>query len=102
MRRGWHRGDGGGGRQAATDAVAVFHTGTRSVSDRHGDAVDLLRSLGLPDPAFRTRVARFGRLLSLKTRAEYADAIVTPREAGEAVRTAARIVTWAREHLPAA
>lgn len=87
---------------AAGDAVTVFHVGRRSASDRHEDAVDLLRSLDLPEAGFRTRVAQFGRLLSLKAKVEYADAEVTRREAADAVRTAERLVGWAREHLPKA
>lgn len=85
---------------AAMDAVLVHHAGKRSASGRHEDALDLLDSLGLPDAEFRSRVRQFGRLLSLKTRAEYADAILTSTEATDAVRTADRIVAWARDHLP--
>ena len=85
---------------AAMDSVSVFHAGRRSTSDRHEDAVDLLSSLELPDADVRPRVRQFGRLLGLKTKAEYAEASVTVRDAEDAVRTAERIVVWARAHLP--
>jgi HEPN domain-containing protein len=85
---------------AAMDAVSVFHAGMRSASERHEEAVDLLTSLGLPDADFRTRTRQFGRLLRLKTKAEYADTWITAREAGDAVRTAERLLAWVRSHLP--
>ncbi len=85
---------------AAMDAVTVFHVGKRSASERHEDAVDLLGTLGLADPTFAKRLTQFGRLLGLKTKAEYADAVVTRREAEDAVQSAERIVAWAPGHLP--
>ena len=36
----------------------------------------------------------------MKNRAEYADTRIKRGEAEDAVRTAERIVTWARGHLP--
>jgi len=82
------------------DAVTVFHVGKRSASERHEDAIDLVRTLGLTDPTFAKRLTQFGRLLGLKTKAEYADAVVTRHEAEGAVQSAERIVAWARGHLP--
>ena len=85
---------------AAMDAVTVFHAGKRSASDRHEEAVDLVKSLGLADPELSKRLVQLGRLLGMKNRAEYADTRIKRGEAEDAVRTAERIVTWARGHLP--
>lgn len=85
---------------AAMDAVTVFHAGKRSASDRHDDAVHLVRSLGLPDATLSKTLVQLGRLLGMKIRAEYANARIKRAEAEDAVRTAERIVTWARGHLP--
>jgi len=85
---------------AAMDAVTVFHAGKRSASDRHEETVDLVRSLGLADAELSKRLIQLGRLLGMKTRAEYANARIKRREAEDAVRTADRIVTWTRGHLP--
>lgn len=85
---------------AAMDAITVFHAGKRSASDRHEEVLVLVRSLRLPDHDLSKRLVQLGRLLGMKTRAEYADARIKRGEAEDAVRTAERIVTWARGHLP--
>lgn len=59
---------------AAMDAITVFHAGKRSASDRHEEVLVLVRSLRLPDHDLSKRLVQLGRLLGMKTRAEYADA----------------------------
>jgi len=85
---------------AAVDAVTVFHAGKRSAPQRHEDAVHLLQTLGLPRSEVEPRARQLMRILGLKTKAEYTDELVTAREAEDAVRTAERIVAWARTQLP--
>jgi len=85
---------------AAVDAVTVFHAGRRSAPQRHEDAVHLLGTLGLPRSEIEPRARQLMRILGLKTKAEYTDDLVTAREAEDAVRTAERIVAWARDQLP--
>lgn len=85
---------------AAVDSVTVFHAGKRSAPQRHEDAVHLLGTLGLPESDVEPRARQLRRLLGLKTKAEYTDETVSGLEAREAVRTAERMVAWARAHLP--
>ena len=85
---------------AAADAVTVYHAGRRSAPQRHEDAVHLLGTLGLPRAEVEPRERQLMRILGLKTKAEYTDNPVTAREAEEAVRTAERLVAWARTQLP--
>lgn len=85
---------------AAVDAITVFHAGKRSAPQRHEDAVQLLGTLGFPESEVEPRARQLRRLLGLKTKAEYMDDLVTAREAEDAVRTAERIVAWARTRLP--
>jgi len=85
---------------AAVDAVTVFHAGKRSAPQRHEDAVHLLGTLGLPESDIEPRARQLRRLLGLKTKAEYTDGLVSGNEAEDSIRTAERIVAWARAHLP--
>ncbi len=85
---------------AAGDAVTVFHAGKRSAPQRHEDAVHPLGTLGLPRSEVEPRARQLMRILGLETKAEYTDDLVTAREAEDAVRTAERIVAWARTQLP--
>lgn len=82
----------------AADAVSGMRLGQRAAGQDHDDALVLLRTAG-PDG---TAVAKeLGRLLPMKTRAEYEPDDIPKSDAAKAVEHARRIVEVARRLLGA-
>lgn len=75
------------------DAVTGVRLGVRAAGQDHDEAIGLLRTAG-PDGAAVAR--ELGRLLSMKTRAEYEPDDVPKSDAARAVERARRIVEIAR------
>lgn len=77
----------------AADAVTGVRLGVRAAGQDHEEVIVLLRTAG-PDG---TAVAKdLGRLLPMKTRAEYEPDDIPPSDAARAVERARRIVQVAR------
>ena len=81
---------------AAVDAASILRAGVRSASQRHEDAVHILGMLRLPESELEPRARQLRRLLGLKTKAEYADGLVTAREAEDSVQDAELLVAWVK------
>lgn len=82
---------------SAADAVCGARLGRRAAGQSHDEALVLLRQAG-PDGA---AVARdLGRLLPLKTRAEYEPRAIARGDAAKAVERAKKCATVARAMAP--
>lgn len=70
------------------DAICLTLTGRTGKSDNHSHAVDELKRVG---PAGAELATTLGRLLTLKTRSQYASRSVSAADAGKAVDWATRM-----------
>ncbi|MGH8984414.1 MAG: hypothetical protein ACRDY6_11145 [Acidimicrobiia bacterium] len=74
---------------AASDAVCCARAGRRSAGDSHDEATKLLRA-ALPKE--RHRLVHLGRLLAVKTPAQYGGRPISARKAMTAIEQAAELV----------
>lgn len=77
----------------AADAVTGVRSGVRTAGQDHDEAIELLRTAG-PDGVAVAK--ELGRLLSMRTRAEYEPNDVPKSDAARAVERARRIAEIAR------
>lgn len=77
----------------AADAVSGVRLGVRAAGQDHDEAIGLLRTAGSDGMAV---AKEFGRLLPMKTRAEYEPDEILKSDAARAVERARRIVEVAR------
>ncbi len=82
----------------AADAVCGIRLGKRSGGQNHGEVLGLLDTAGTDGKEFAKEL---GRLLPLKTKAEYDPVDVSKTDAGRAVERARRCVAIARRVLDA-
>ena len=80
---------------SATDALLVKHSGVRSSSDAHQDAVGLLKSK-LKHVDIEAAARRLGRILAEKNLIEYMDKSYTPEEASALKINVDRCIEWAK------
>ena len=80
---------------SATDAVCVALAGRRSADPDHQRAADLLQEIGGKSKDVTTSVKQIRMLLAKKNVVEYESRQASSREASEAVKRAARFVSWA-------
>jgi HEPN domain-containing protein len=81
---------------STADAVCVSELGLRSASDRHADVVRLLMGINPDDEEIKRNVKRLGRLLDIKTDAEYGEKLFTRGNAEEAIKHAERLFEFAK------
>ena len=78
---------------SSSDAMLVFYTGIRSVSDDHLAVIDLLlSSIKLPEVNSKCETLR--KILVKKSIIEYEDRDFTQREALEILKLTERYYTW--------
>ena len=83
---------------SALDAFLVFHSGIKSVSDDHLDALVLRSVSGQADSSTAGRHAE--RVLMEKTAIEYLDASATEQQASEMFKHTERFFSWLKTRLP--
>lgn len=82
---------------SAADAIVALYTGERSSSEDHGEAVDLLRELPIPDA--RQKADQAAEVLNAKDLVEYQTRNFEPKEAAATARKADRFLEWVQESL---
>lgn len=87
---------------SGTDAVTIALAGIRSSDPNHLLAADLLDEVGGHQGEVATHARQLRQLLGKKHDVEYGSGRATPREAGDALKRADRLVTWARSVVQAA
>lgn len=81
---------------SSADAVCVAKLGLRNASEKHADAVRLLMGINPNDEEIKRNAKHLGRLLDMKTDAEYGEKLFTKENAEEAIKHAERIFEFAK------
>jgi len=82
---------------SSADALTVSHLGLRSKSQRHQDAVVLIRKI--QKPGIDENARRFLTVLDLKNKVEYEEELVSEKTARNLTEHAERFYQWAKSHL---
>ncbi len=85
----------------ASDALAVFYSGSRSAGESHEETLRQLAGLRVDRKELDRNLAQLRALLQLKTTSEYEDRLLGEGEASVSVRHAERFRDWAMKMLPA-
>ena len=84
---------------SACDAVTAFRFNVKCSGERHGDVTRLLEHIKNGDSRTASKKSQILMVISLKTRVEYEDRLVRPKEAESLIKPSERILTWAREKI---
>lgn len=84
---------------SAADALCIIYLGVRHKGMKHQDAVSLFRRVDTADTEIKKNAERLEQILSIKSRVEYGNSIVTQREAEEAVKKAERLLLFVKERI---
>ena len=86
---------------SANDAVTGHFGGTRSSSEDHKDAANLLMEIA-PKGAeeWRKQATCLGRIIAEKSPAAYGVDVITPKDADLLLKKAERFVSWAKDVSP--
>jgi HEPN domain-containing protein len=82
---------------SANDAVTGYFGGTRSTSEDHRDAANLLMEFAPREAEeWKKQASRLGRIISEKSQVAYGVEIITAKGADHLVQQAERFVDWAK------
>lgn len=84
---------------SAADSLCVLCLGLRHKGERHYDAVELFQSIDLSDEEIKKNADHLGNLLSIKSRAEYGEKLITSKEAEIAVKEAERLFYFVKKKI---
>lgn len=87
---------------ALADCLSVFKRGTRYSGSSHEEAVDFYATLNMDSAHFSQSVSHFGKLISIKHAAEYADKALTEKDAQAALKSLSRLREFIIGELPRA
>lgn len=85
---------------AAADALCVYFLGQRHSGESHVDAVTLFNTINLEREELNSNARRISRILGIKNMAEYEERLIYQSEAGDAVKDAERLFSFATSKLP--
>lgn len=85
----------------ASDALAVFYSGSRPAGEGHAEALRQLAGLRLDRDELDRNLGHLRALLTLKTTAEYEDRLLGEPEGSASLQHAERFREWAKAKLPA-
>jgi uncharacterized protein (UPF0332 family) len=85
---------------SAADALLVFVKGFRCAGTRHEEAVELFSGIFTGEPEHEKNVSCFGTILSVKNKAEYLEVLLSSEDATNALRDAARFLSYVKSKLP--
>lgn len=85
---------------SAADALLVFVKGFRYAGTKHEEAVELFSSIFPGEPEHEKNVSRFGTIISIKNKAEYLEVLLSSKDATDALRDAARFLSYVKSKLP--
>ena len=84
---------------SASDALCARHLKKRSSGEKHSDAVNLIKTIKSNDD-FTNNAVRFGRVLAVKSLAEYEDRLVFKNDSEIVLKNAEKFVAFVRKNLP--
>jgi len=84
---------------SASDALCARHLGKRAAGEKHSDAVNLIKTIRDEDE-FTNNAVRFGRVLAIKSLAEYEDRLVFKNDADTVLKNAVKFLDFAKKNLP--
>ena len=84
---------------SAADALCVWYLGKRSAGEKHADAVNLVKSAKNSEE-FTANAAKFSRVLSVKSLAEYDVRMAGKKDSESALINAEKFVEFVRRSLP--
>lgn len=84
---------------SAADALCANHLGERAAGDKHSDAVNLVKTIKNNDE-FTNNAVRFGRVLAIKSLAEYEERLVYKNDSEAVLKNAERFVEFVKKNLP--
>ena len=87
------------GAIAAADALTIFYRGERSGSERHEDAVEIVRRLTELDET-KNAVRHLARLLRAKAEIEYTGQLPKAKQVKALADHARRFFEFVQKHLP--
>ncbi len=82
----------------STDALTCYYLKQRSASERHQDAVQLLKKLPLKEIDDKAR--QFLDVINLKNQVEYSYHLTSEKQALLMAKQAERFYAWAKDQLP--
>ncbi|QQR81459.1 MAG: hypothetical protein IPJ69_04890 [Deltaproteobacteria bacterium] len=85
---------------ALSDALCITERGLRYAGSRHDEAVDFYSTLALKDPAFPQSILNFGKLISIKNHAEYAEKNIDEKDASSTLKALERFKAYVLGQLP--
>jgi len=85
---------------ALADCFSIFKRGTRYSGSSHEDAVDFYATLNIEEANFKQSVSHFGKLISIKHAAEYADKALMEKDAQAALKSVSRLKEFIIGRLP--
>jgi len=86
---------------SSADALTLFFKGIRHAGEKHEDVIALLQTIGLDQGVLKTKTRQLSRLLSIKNAAEYAERLMSRKDASSATKDAGRFLQWVKETLKA-
>lgn len=84
---------------ALADLMCIRYAGKRYAGEDHEQAVDFYTTLNLDDPDFKKSVSRLGRVLSVKTEAEYGGSPLKESEIRQMMKSAERFRNYVLQKL---
>lgn len=82
------------------DCLSIFMRGTRYAGSSHDEAVQFFGTLNLDETSFRQSISHFGKLISIKHAAEYAERGLTEKDAQAALKSLSRLREFVVRGLP--
>lgn len=82
------------------DCLSIFKRGTRYAGASHDEAVQFYAALNLDEADFRQSISHFGKLISIKHAAEYADQALTEKDAQAVLKALSRFRDFIFKRLP--
>jgi len=84
---------------SASDALCARHLGKRASGEKHSDAVNLIKTIKSSDD-FTNNAVRFGRVLAIKSLAEYEERLVFKNDSETVLKNAEKFLEFVRKNLP--
>lgn len=85
---------------ALADALCITEHGLRYAGSRHDEAVDFYSTLALKGADFSQSILHFGKLISIKNHAEYAEKHIDEKDASSTLKSLDRFKTYVLGQLP--
>jgi HEPN domain-containing protein len=84
---------------SAADALCARHLGERAAGDKHTDAVNLVKAIKNTDE-FTNNAVRFGRVLAIKSLAEYEGRLVFKNDSEVVLKNSEKFIEFVKKNLP--